>query len=160
MSECYCDRYGGDERNVTVYTTTFDGCVRSCDTDSSCVAISYVPNAQAGSPGPCYLKNVLNENGVIRQTVWGARRLDAHTVSRPLPEAPPTPSIKLQPPRPPRPPSTPGNIQPFVGLGSFPENGFSDPLTVVIVPEIVASSNLDGSTSLNGSPPQMLQPQG
>lgn len=138
--ECYYDRYGGDERNGTVYTTTFDSCIKSCDTDPTCVAVSYVPNAQAGSSGPCYLKNVLNQNVVVRQTVWGARRLDAPMISMPLPDVPTTPSVN---PHLAGPSTSSGNALPFVGPGSFPGNDLSVPPTIAVVSESSSSPNPD-----------------
>lgn len=140
--ECSYDHYGGDETNGTILTTTFDGCVNLCDLQQACVAVSYVPNAQAGSPAPCYLKNILNKCGVIKQGVWSARRLDAPVVT--LPDAPPAPLGNLQ--TPPAPDSPLGNGEPIT--------------PIVIVPETGHSPSSEFSPSPLGSPAQAIQPPG
>ncbi|KAJ8114810.1 hypothetical protein OPT61_g3395 [Boeremia exigua] len=59
---CGFDYYGGDFKSLQ--TTSFDSCLKACDENDGCRAVSYVAPV-------CYLKNQIN-TGMVAGHVWGA----------------------------------------------------------------------------------------
>ena len=78
--ECGVDRPGADIQGGPGWTNSLEACIALCSTTPQCVEVVY----NAGSPGPCYLKNALNHptlNGNV---------MAAHLLSAEGPKCPPT----------------------------------------------------------------------
>ncbi|KAF2812620.1 uncharacterized protein BDZ99DRAFT_558824, partial [Mytilinidion resinicola] len=74
LIECFIDRYDGDL--AISWESSLESCISTCSATAGCIDVSYIP----GTPGPCYMKSVVND-AQSNTAVLGAKLISSGSAS-------------------------------------------------------------------------------